>query len=79
MTTTINSLTRRLAKLQDATRAQYAQPDFAVIFYDMDSRDGDQIAVEETRALAPGVKTVFYLPKKERLEGEEYTGPYQAY
>lgn len=65
---TLHSLTRRIEKLEATTRARYAPPDWAVIFYDVDNPDEDQINADIARAVEQGVSTLFYMPRKETLE-----------
>ena len=50
----------------DQAGAKDAPPDFVVIFYDPDQ---DQAA---PHVIPDHVKTVFYLPKKDKEEGYEY-------
>jgi len=78
----INSLTRRLAKLEDATRAQYAPASHVVIFYDMNRPDKDAWIQAETARVLAGqdagyIKTIFLIPEKETLE--DNAAHYAAY
>jgi hypothetical protein len=76
----LNSLTRKLEKLETATRAKHAPPDYAVIFYDMHRPDKDAWIEQETRRVLleqGNVRTLFIMPNKETYK--ENAARYAAY
>lgn len=68
----LNSLTRKLEKLETATRAKHAPPNHSVIFYDMYRPDKDAwIEAEMARVRMQGagyIKAIFLMPNKETEE-----------
>lgn len=77
---TLHSLTRRLEKLEAATRARYAAPDCAIILYNPNKHDEDWKQAEIARRIEQGagyIKTIFLMPEKETLE--ENAARYAAY
>lgn len=79
---TLNSLTRRLEKLESVTRAKYepVQQSCVFIFYDVNRPDKDTwIEAEKARLIEQGagyIKTIFIMPNKETTE--ENTARYAA-